>query len=480
MRSSIVLTSMVALSGASACQSHVCEDDPARCDLHAVIEPSRLALNAGQMTDFPRLSIRFTSADALAANFELSVTQSKGAGFSALLKQSEKDPHQYTIDLSQHMMDLVPGSLSVLLPASPLLPEPTSLASTLFDQDPFSKVKQISFMTSQIDKYQLTAPYSLTVAKSVGGMDPAVSYLLVFGASGLTPNSQTQSLKYDLRIDGTPSLVTSTSMIASYAYSVQSDLWLGSIVYDATSQLAFYYATVATAAQGYRLIRCSERGNLASDCISAGGQTNVSAALRSAGSEVFRSMAVDASGKLVVLTNDTVQEAYAFTGSAFSNVTLPGGGRRLRHLAVATAGTAPADLPDIFAISDDYKLLLYRYASGSFGPPIALYDLKEVFPATDVSALAVGDVNGDDLPDVVVASNNVITYLVNTGQNSTGGPTLVKAPHVLNGKSQLRIRTLVVTDIDGDKCMDIIAGSDAGVDASTSSSAVEFFLSNRK
>ena len=478
MHESIVLPMLLALISTSACRDHVCVAEPGRCDDTVVsVEPSRIALGPEPIANGLQLHVRF-AGDSLATSSRVKVTQAKGPSFAAALGQTSSDPHNYIVDLSPYSTLLTPGKLTIELPNS------FPVSTLIYDSAPFSSVKPVVVPTTNLRGYQRTASYSLLVAGPTSDTEAATArYLISFGAIQTPPNDVTQSIKYTLDLGSSTVLDPARTMMSSYAYNSQPNLWLGNAVYNSSSKkLWFYYAQATVFTDAYKLIRCPDTGNTPINCVTNGGQTGVSSGLSGPGREAFQSMAVDAEGHLAILTNDTTQEAYQFTEGQFKRIPIRPG-IRIRQLAVTSATAAIPEFPDIFAVSEDNILLRYKFdpVSAAYFSPVSLYDLKLIFPGEDVASLAVGDINGDDLSDIVVADNKSIIFLINNGSLPSTELTLEKAQYSLVSSSlALKIRTLTISDVDGDGRQDIIAGSDAGLDAKVSaSSVVEFFLSNR-
>lgn len=481
MRESYVLPMLFALSSTSACQEHVCTEEPGRCDTTLInFEPKRLATAPEQDPKSLRLSIR-VAGDAFEKNILLRATQSNGKPFQIPLIQGDSDAHQYSIDLSKSSEPIVPGTLKIEFPGA------VASNVVVYDAAPFASFKRLSVPTTNIRGYQRTTSYALTFVDGPTSTDePATTkYLLAFGAIQTPPNDMTQSTKYTLDIASTTPLDPARSMMSAYAYNSQSNLWLGNIVSvpgkDSSNikKLWFYYAQAAVFTDAYKLIRCPDMGNTTDNCSSF--PTGITSGLSGPGRELFRSMAVDATGQVAVLTNDTKQEAYRF-GSEFTQIQMSSG-KRLRQLAV-TAATTAGGSPDIYAVSEDNILLLYKFdnATQEYGRPFTLYDLKQVTPGQDVSSLAVGDINGDNFPDVIFAAKNAINFLIHTSLATTAGaPVFERASYSLvSSQSSYNVRSLSLGDIDQDGYTDVIAGSDAGLDAKiTAASVVDFFLSNR-
>ncbi len=474
MRPTRDLQVVAVLGCLTSCQEHVCHDDPARCDvLNIKMEPSRLALSLTPDLTNLQLKIRF-GGDAFAEVIPVTIRQENQPPLELSLERSPADRTQYILKLAPVIDKIKLGELVVDFHST----EIPNAKTVLFDSEPFVKMKQILVSTTNINDYKLTAAYSLSVAGPTSTIDPpSAKYLMAFGAIGTDLGNE--SIKYSIAIGATgatPVLDPSATMMASYAYNLHANTWLGGTVYDATARkLWFYFGQADTPSDKYKLLRCPDIGNTSDNC--AMRQTTVSAGIGSGTDADYRSLAVDTAGKLVALTNGPSHEAYQFNGAEFSRVPMKSG-LRLRQMAVGTLSRQSANLiPDIFAIGEDSSLFWYRYISDAegFADPVPIYKLANVL--SGATALTIGDVNGDGLPDIVLAADKTIKFLLNTGASPAGSFTLEVAPYTLSATSTYRIRSLALSDIDGNGRQDIIAASDQGL--MSPASAVEFFLSNR-
>lgn len=473
MRPTKDLQIVAVLGCLTSCQEHVCNDDPARCSLSDIkMEPSRLALSLTPDLTNLQLKIRF-GGDAFAEVIPVTISQENQPPLDLFLERSPSDKTQYTLKLAPVIDKLKLGELAVDFHSTAI----PNAKTVLFDSEPFVKAKNVLAITTDINAYKLTAAYSLAVAGPTSAMEPpSTKYLMAFGAIGT--NLGNQSIKYSITTDKNPVLNPSASMMASYAYNLHATTWLGGTVYDATNRkLWFYFGQADAPADNYKLLRCPDTGNTNSNCVMTGGQTTLSAAIGTGADADYRSLAVDTTGMLVALTNGPSHEVYQFNGADFSKVPMKSG-LRLRQMAVGSLSRQNVNLvPDIFAIGEDSNLLWYRYISNAegFADPVIIYKLSNVL--SGATALTIGDVNGDGLPDIVLAADKTIKFLLNTGASPAGSFTMEAAPYTLRASSTYPIRSLALSDIDDDGRQDIIATSDLGL--TSPASAVEFFLSNR-
>jgi hypothetical protein len=132
-------------------------------------------------------------------------------------------------------------------------------------------------------------------------------------------------------------------------------------------------------------------------------------------------------------------------GSFSSPLTLPAPGAS--QLAVADVNGD--GLPDIIAA--DYNVSLFvQTSAGAFAPPVSLY-------AGGANWVAVGDLNGDGAPDIVVSDDSGVHLLLHTGAASA---TTYAAPvTVFTQTPNAHVsgwNLVAVGDVDGDTLNDLV------------------------
>lgn len=115
--------------------------------------------------------------------------------------------------------------------------------------------------------------------------------------------------------------------------------------------------------------------------------------------------------------------------------------------SVAIADWNRDDLPDVLVSRDNASPLLLPNQRG--GPLVAA---KEDAAWPKGSVLAVGDLDNDGHPDMVVASGGVIQVMLSG-----------RAPRTVASISDITVSSLVLADYDNDGWLDIIAAGDNGI-----------------
>ncbi|MBS0374745.1 MAG: VCBS repeat-containing protein [Proteobacteria bacterium] len=147
-----------------------------------------------------------------------------------------------------------------------------------------------------------------------------------------------------------------------------------------------------------------------------------------------------------------------------NSATAPGTFLGSRQIAVSDARFAvAADLdgdgrPDLLVASDSGVVaLLNGPVPGEFAAPILLY---QGAAGSTVRTLAVGDLNGDGVPDVVVSDDDGVRVLVLTRAGGTAAVAGTSTVYTNAVPGQFAV--VAVADIDGDGANDVIIADQSG------------------
>ena len=108
---------------------------------------------------------------------------------------------------------------------------------------------------------------------------------------------------------------------------------------------------------------------------------------------------------------------------------------------------------DLFFVSEDTQFheLLENDGNGSFTL------INFVFPTSVANALAIEDLNGDDLPDIIIGNNGQNQVYINQGNMSFWDETPQRFPANFDQTQDLKL-----ADIDGDGDLDLIEAIELG------------------
>jgi hypothetical protein len=183
------------------------------------------------------------------------------------------------------------------------------------------------------------------------------------------------------------------------------------------------------------------------------------------GSDPYTIMAadLDGDGRPDVVTSSLHDNSVTVL---LNSAAAPGTFTVAQTLSATNAGTVvAADLngdgrPDLLIAADTLRLALQNTGTpGSFAAPVTLYKNSTGFA---FGALAVGDLNGDGVPDVVAADNNGVQLLFVAPGAAT--PTVASAVPIYTNTRVGGSPAVAIADIDGDGRNDVvITDQDAAV-----------------
>lgn len=474
-------SSMVALlSLTTGCVEHICDSQESGCKLGSVeLLQARVARDdpGSQQIQITLNSSKLSETSEYFADSIPVTLRQNAITRSAVLTKSQV-PYVYNINFSDYVGYFNNGTVNIERDELGALPSiyvylKAALAKTV--------KKEFNVSTSPVPNF---APFKLSLAgpTMAPGDKAGDQYLLAFShttADRFEDSAGARMFKYLLPA---PSATANSFTLGGvtqgfFGYDTQPGAALETSYYlEDTKTLNFKIAQPVGGNVGvFNLYSCLDL-NAKVNCASQ--QTVVDSSVVSTAGQTYRyrHLNVDTKGQLTVVGGKTGSlDLYSNTADIVNQKIATG---RLQAVAVDYFGTAS---PDIVTVDEQKNLVLYRLADKMYQTPISLVNLSEVFspvPATGSVSLAVGDVNGDTLPDLAIAWGREIRFLINQG---TPTPSFKQQagldPGSVYKSSKYDILAITMRDLDGDRLADTII-SEANTTSSLADSLIEIFYTN--
>ena len=462
---------------ATGCVQHECDTEESGCTLGTVaLLKTRVARDDDPNNQIVQITLNKDKLPKTSDRFvdSLSVTlRQAGVNRSALVTKTNV-PYVYDLNLVEHLPYFANGQVQVENNALGSLP-----AVYVYFKAALAKSFKKEFNVSTINNRQNFAPFklSLTGPTNAPGDNAGDLFLLAFShstAQRFADNSGALMYKYKLPSATESAPFTLGGMTqATFAYGSLPGSSLATSYYlpgmkSLTLEVA-YPAQINLGA--FELYRCSD-ASVKAGCVYE--KTSIDSNLGADPNQFYanRHLSVDPQGQLV-----------AIGGKA--------GTLELRNNQLQTIQTGllqaiavdylDGSIPVVLTVDDQKMLSVYRAKDdGIYQERTPLANLASLFPTSAISALAVGDINGDKLADIAVAGGKNIRFLINHGNESpqfTYEETIDPAQIYQTNRHDILAMTML--DIDGDGLADTIV-SEADTKSTIPDSWIDIFYTNNR
>lgn len=469
-----IFWTILSILSLTCCAEHICDSEPSGCAIGVVdvlqtrvarddLRSQVVSINLNKQA-LPNTSNRFAESIPVKLRQEARNSSEKELIISTQITRTIV-PYIYNLTLTPLLSFLRNGPVFIESDELGTLPN-----IFVYYENPLTDMTSQLIDVSNINGRLNFAPIKLAIS----GPSTALSekqgerFLLAFSHVSRERFSDTNGAlmyKYTLPTIGLGATMQGTFAYSSLTgYSLAAPFYLGD-----KSSLTFLIAYSPNNIGNFVLLRCTDTAPRAS-CVSA--KTGIDSSLDITAAYSYRNLSIDPRGKIVALSGRQTQlELYdANNIQNTPQVLMPG---PLQALAVDYLS---ATLPDVIAV-DNKKQLIISKAS-----PLGIYedfqtalDLQSM-TNTMVSAIAVGDINGDQFPDLAVASGQEILIFFNRG---TGTMPIFSINDPLRLRAlKYQIQAMILSDLDGDGLVDIVASESDFKSTSSPSSFIEIFYTN--
>lgn len=475
-----ILSSLVAPFLLTGCVEHVCDSEPSGCTLGTVgllqtrvarddltDQVVKITLNKEVLAD---TSDRFAeSLDVMLRQSADALNQSDIVIPAKLIRTDER--YIYKLVLTDILPSLRNGPLNIENDVLGKLP-----SIYVYYKSPLSNVNVIQYPVSTVNGRDNFAPFKLTLSgpSKMSGDKDTDNFLLAFShttAARFNDTSSALMYKYKLPNPG-DRIDIGTIIQGTYAYSpLPGQALVTSYHSSGMTSPTFLVAAPANNIGYFFLSRCSDIATMVECTKTTPTMVDSTPFSDTAGvSYSYRSLSVDPNGQVAALGGRQGGLAIYSPGS-LTDISVP---QMLptKPLQVVTVDYLGATWPDVLAISDQKVLMISRAtAAGTYQMPTVLADLNPVFPNDKISAIAVGDINGDQFPDIIVAAGKQIRFLLNQGNSEA--PSFVWDPALQLTARYNNFLAMTVADMDHDGLVDIVV-SEVDLTANTITSSPSF------
>lgn len=474
------LSSLLAPFLLTGCVEHVCDSEPSGCSLGTVSllqtrvarddltdQVVRITLNKEMLAD---TSDRFAeSLDVMLRQSADALNKSDIVVPAKLIRTDER--YVYKLTLTDILPSLRNGPLSIENDVLGKLPQ-----VYIYYKSPLSNVNVIQYPVSTVSGRDNFAPFKLSLSgpSRMSGDSDTDHFLLAFShttAGRFNDIGSALMYKYKLPDPGNRIDIGNIKQ-GAYAYSPLPGQALATSYHSSGTTSPIFLVAAPVNNIGYFFLHlCSDIAALAECTKATPTMVDSTPFTDTTGvSYLYRSLSVDPNGQVAALGGRQGGLAIYSPGS-LTDISVP---QMLptNPLQTVTVDYLGATRPDVLAVSDQKVLIISRAtADGVYQMPTVLADLKPVFPNDKISAIAVGDINGDQFPDIIVAAGKQIRFLLNQG--SSEAPSFAWDPALQLTARYNNFLAMTVADMDRDGLVDI-AVSEVDLTAATAASSPSF------
>lgn len=457
----------------TGCVQHQCDTEESGCILGDVaLLQTRVARDENPSKQIVQITLNKENLPKTSDRFDNSLTvmlrQGNNSRSASITKTD--NPYIYDLNFSEYIQFFDNGQVQIENNALGNLPP-----VYLYYKAALAKSFKKSFNVSSINNRQNFAPFrlALTGPTKAPGDNVGDIFLLAFSHSSAQRFADPMGsfmYKYKLPPAAEANPPTLGGMLqATFAYGNLPGYSLATSYYlPSMMSLTFEIAYPPSIDVGsFDLYRCSDADTKG---VCAQQKTTVDVSIGADHYYSYRHLSVDPQGQLVVVGGRTG--------------TLELRSNQLQTLQTGRLQTVTVDYldgskPVILAVDDQKMLIVYRASeSGVYQDRSSLFDLNPLFPSSGISAIAVGDINGDKLPDIAVAGGKNIRFLINHGDQSPQfSYEEALDPALIYQTTRHDILAMTLSDLDGDGLADTIV-SEPDTQSVAPDSWIDIFYTN--